>query len=1105
MKRILVIILGLLSMTSVIIADEKVDSLEYYLDQAYADYLDNNFNEACNCYRHALRLYRQKFGDISQDTIYASNEGVYANLCYQIGDYETAIESGIEVLQIYKTYGTNNLQYAKCLNNLAVFYASVGNYDDAIVLISEALDIRKKLLGSNHPDYALSLNNLATYHAHLGHFREAIQLTLESMEITKDVLGTEHPDYVRSLGNLAVFYSELGNYNEAIRLEKEATEITKKYLGANHPVYAVSLDNLAACYSSIGNYNEAIKLGTEAMEIYKRVLGTEHPDYAGSLANLASYYSSLGDYNEAIRLGTEALEIRKRVLGVDHPDYALSLGNLASYYDILGNYNEAINLETQSLEIRKKIFGTNHPAYALSLGNLASYYANLGNYDEAIRLSAKSLGIKKIVYGENHPDYATTLNNLATYYDELDNYDEAIRLEKQALEIRKYVFGAEHPDYAGSLGNLAGMYSDLGNYDEAIKLGTEALEIRKNALGTEHPDYALSLGNLATYYAHLGHFNEAIRLETETMEITKRIFGKEHPSYALSLDNLAGYYSDLGNYSEAIPLLYEYVSIIRKNVLRTFSGLTSNERPLYWNKFSYALNQRIPGVIIHSGMSNAAAMLYDHTALFAKGLLLSTVLEMAKLIQESGDEEAIRMYSELRKNRQILTAQYSKAIAERQFDCDSLENATSALGRQLMARVKEFGDYSRNLSITWKDVQNKLGNNDIAIEFLSYCDEDGKTAYAALTLCKSDKDPVLTPLFGEQELLDASGEDGTYHSFRADSLIWAPLTSRLDGKSRVYFSASGMLHNIGIEYLPSMEGKHSYRLSSTRELVTKDKDIEMTTATIYGGIDYDASSKELMEANHGFAIPPSHGANSNMTVHRSLEGSSLRAGCGRLEGSRRESEFISKSLKEKGIITFEYHDSSGTEESFKALSGHSTSLLHIGTHGFYWTPDEAEQQKQMLNNLRFLGENDRRAQAEDKALLRSGLMMAGCNRVFNNETLPDSLDDGVLTAKEISQLDLRGLNLVVLSACETALGDISSSEGVFGLQRAFKKAGAQSIMMSLWKVDDLVTENMMKLFYTHLVQGEPVRLSFTAAQQELRAIDPDPRHWAAFILMDALD
>lgn len=1105
MKRILVIILGFLSMTSVIMADEKVDSLEYYLDQAYADYLNNNFNEACNCYKHALRLYKQKFGDISQDTIYASNEGVYANLCYQIGDYETAIESGTEVLEIYKIYGTNNLQYAKCLNNLAVFYASVGNYNEAIQLISEASDIRKKLQGSNHPDYALSLNNLATYHAHLGHYSEAIQLTLESMEITKDALGTEHPDYVRSLGNLAVFYSELGDYNEAIRLEKEATEVTKKYLGSNHPVYAVSLDNLAACYSSIGDYNEALKLGTEAMEIYKRALGTEHPDYAGTLANLASYYSSLGDYNEAIKLGTEAMEIRKRVLGANHPDYALSLGNLASYYDLLGNFNEAINLETQALDIRKIVIGTNHPAYALSLGNLASYYANLGNYDEAIRLGVESLGIKKTVYGDNHPDYATTLNNLATYYDELDNYDEAIRLEKEALKIRKNVLGAEHPDYAGSLGNLAGMYSDLGDYEEAIKLGTEALEIRKRVLGTEHPNYALSLGNLATYHAHLGHFDEAIRLETEAMGITKKVFGEEHPSYAQSLDNLAGYYSDLGKDNEAIPLLYEYVSIIRKNVLRTFSCLTSSERSLYWNKFSYALNQRIPGVIVNTKMPNAAAMLYDQTALFAKGLLLSTELEMANLIQESGDEEAIRMYSELRKNRQILNAQYSKPIAERQLDCDSLESVSSALERQMVARVKEFGDYSRNLSVTWKDVQNKLGDNDIAIEFLSYCDEDGKIAYAALTLCKGDKDPVLSPLFTEQELLESSGEDGTYHSFKVDSLVWASLTSRLEGKSRVYFSASGMLHNIGIEYLPSMDSKECYRLSLTRELVTKDKETKITTATIYGGLDYDATSKELLAANQGIAVPPSLRFSSDLTAMRSLEESSLRAGCVPLEGTRREAEFISKELNRAGITAIVYKDSQGTEESFKTLSGNCPSLLHIGTHGFYWTPDEAERRKQMSDNMKFLGGDDRRVQAEDKALSRSGLMLAGCNRVFNDESLPEDLDDGILTAKEISQLDLRGLNLVVLSACETALGDISGSEGVFGLQRAFKKAGAKAIMMSLWKVDDQATENMMKFFYTHLAQGESIRQSFAEAQQELRAIDPDPRHWAAFILMDALD
>lgn len=987
MKRILVIILSLLSMTTAIMADELEDSLYYYFQQFDTAYKTGDLKKACDCHRNVLRIYVQGSQDVSQDTDFAGMLTVYGDLCRETENYKAAINALTESLRIFDTvYGNNHPYAVTSLNSIAWCYYHLGNYNQAIRLGTMAIDRFDHSFSSNSSKYALLLSDLATFHRYLGNYDEAIKLLNEAIEIKKRVSVGEDQD----LGNL--------------------------------------LTELATCYYSLGNYNEAIRRGTEALEIIKNTLGTNHVGYAVNLSDLASCYSSLGDYNTAIKLRTEAIGVLITIIGKDNTGYS-------------------------------------------------GYYAG----------------------------YATLLNNMSADYASIGNYYETISLATEATEIIKKYEGDNHPDYAWSLTNLAAHYSELGDCAKAIELTTQALDIYRKTLGEEHPSYAIPLGNLATYYFTLGNHTKAIEFETKAIAIQKTVFGTEHPGYVRSLENLVYFYSDNGNYNKAIPLLTEYVSCARKNVLNTFSGLTFNERFQYWGKYSFALNQWVPEVIIHSGAPNAASVLYDNVALFAKGLLLSTELEMAKLIQEKGDEEAFRMYSELRQNRQILNVQYSKPIAERQINCDSLESVSSALERQLVARVKEFGDYTRNLSITWRDVQNKLGDNDIAIEFLSYCDEDSKTAYVALTLCKGDKDPVLTPLFAEQDLLNASGEDGTYHSFKADSLVWAPLASRLEGKSRAYFSASGMLHNIGIEYLPSMEGKECYRLSSTRELVTKDKETKMTTATIYGGLDYDASSRELMEANHGFAIPPSHSINSNMTVHRSLEGSSLRAGCGRLEGSLRESEFISKTLKEKGIITFEYHDSRGTEESFKALSGHSTSLLHIGTHGFYWTPEEAEQQKQMSDNLRFLGDNERKAPVEDKALSRSGLMMAGCNRVFNNETLPDSLDDGVLTAKEISQLDLRGLHLVVLSACETALGDISGSEGVFGLQRAFKKAGAQSIMMSLWKVDDLVTENMMKSFYTHLAQGESIRQSFAAAQQELRAIDPDPRHWAAFILMDALD
>ena len=1069
MKQILIVLLSALCAVFAIKADEKRDSLNYYVQRLSVAYDSGNFQEASMYFKHTLRLYKEVAGDVSKNTEYASIANDYANLCYQMGDYETAVKVETEVSNIYQANGSNQSNCAMSLNNLAMYYSALGDYNEAIRLGTEAMEVSKRVLGSDHPNYAMSLNNLAGYYAYLGNYNEAIRLGTEAMEIRKRVLGDENPNYAMSLNNLAGYYAYLGNYNEAIRLTADAMEIYKKVLGTENPNYALSLNNLSLYYSYLGNYNEAIRVGTEAMEIRKRVLGDEHPDYAVSLNSIAAYYSSLGDYNEAVRLGTEAMEIDKRVLGTRHPNYALSLNNLALYYSYLGNYTEAIRLGTEAMEIRKKVLGA------------------------------------------EHPDYAMSLNNLALYYSYLYKYKEATRLGTEAMEIYKRALGSENPNYAISIGNLAAYYSSLGNYNEAIRLGTEAMEIYKRVLGPEHPNFALLLNNLSLNYSSLGNYNEAIRLATEAMEVSKRALGSENLCYAVSLANLALYYADLGNYNKVIPLQKESISIIRNNVFSTFSGLTAEERLLYWDKYNHMLNSSTPNILISSGSPDVASVLYDNSALFAKGLLLSTELEMTKLIQESGDNEALQMYYELHQNRQILNAQYSKPIAERSIDCDSLERVSTNLERQLVSRVKEFGDYTRNLSITWRDVQRKLNDDDIAIEFLSYSDKDSEMHYVALTLCKNDTAPILTPLFVESKLLEASGDRETYQTAEADSLVWGPLASRLENKSHIYFSASGMLHNIGIEYFPSMDGKECYRLSSTRELVTHKPSRTMRGATLYGDIDYDATYASIESSTpapiRDYAMNTTTSRHRGMSDHRSLND-----GVDALPSTRFELNEVSALMKPLGVPCDTLMGVLASEESFKALSGQHKSLLHIATHGFYYNNEKANNLKPHLRQM-LIGD-ERPSYAEDRSLLRCGLCFAGANQALLGKSQPAEWQgDGVLNALEIAQIDLRGLDLVVLSACQTALGDVAQGEGVFGLQRGFKKAGAQSILMSLWEVNDLTTQLLLTEFYKHYLSGQSKLESLKKAQDYVRSYEDkdgnklfdDPYEWAGFILLDALD
>ena len=242
-----------------------------------------------------------------------------------------------------------------------------------------------------------------------------------------------------------------------------------------------------------------------------------------------------------------------------------------------------------------------------------------------------------------------------------------------------------------------------------------------------------------------------------------------------------------------------------------------------------------------------------------------------------------------------------------------------------------------------------------------------------------------------------------------------------------------------------------------------------------------------------------------------MDSLSLRSSFDYLKGTRIEADMIAEDMKMHDVPYIYYNGIDGTEETFKQLDGRRPKLMHIATHGFFLTEEEAEKSKFARPEMELMIDGGQKAgrSVEDKSMTRSGLLFSGCNHAIHHEQIPDGEEDGILTAQEISMLDLRGLDLVVLSACQTGLGDIISGEGVFGLQRGFKKAGAKTILMSLDKVNDDATRILMVELYRNLMNGKTKYQSLKDAQQYLRKVEngkyDDPKYWASFVLLDGLD
>ena len=1007
---------------------------------------------------------------------------------------------------------------ATLLSLVATAYYSQGNYKKAIDCEAKALIVLKSLYGENHLDYATSLTDLAYYHFKSGNYNKAVEIETMAKNIRKQVLGEKHPDYVLSLSKLGNYYCDLGDYKKAVEFETMAMNLRKQSLGEKHPDYALSLSKLGNYYCDLGDYKKAVEFGTMAMNLRKQSLGEEHPDYALSLNNLAGYYSNLGDYRKAVEFGTQAMNICKQTLEENHPGYATSLSNLASYYCDLGEYNKAIEIGTMAMNLCKHTLGEKHLDYALSLSNLAGYYSNLGEYNKAVELGTQALNIRKQALGEKHPDYASSLNNLANYYYSLGDYNKAVELGTQALNIRKQTLGEKHPDYASSLGCLADYYSRLGNYNKAIELGRQALNIRKQTLGEKHPNYATSLNNLANYYSGLGDYNKAVELGTMAMNIYKETLGEKHPDYASSLSNLASYNYQCHNYQEAYRLLSKSIRIQKHIVLSMFKEATSRTRQTFWNKnnaeFDFFLSFCLKA---HNQDYNGE--LYDYSALFTKGLLLNAETNARDVIFESGDTALVKQFDALQSVRIMLNKQYEKSIAERTLNCDSLENVAELMERELIKSSKAYGDFTRSLTITWKDVQNELADGDVTIEFIStpFLDNDS-VMYIALALKKGYPEPKLIPLFEEKTLKELSN-DNPNDAQQLFHLVWNPLLSELEGTRNVYFSPSGALYNIGIENLPiSAEERMSdrfnmYRLSSTRLLALHPHSTSERKTALFGGLDYemspqDVASNNLKNAYHSEFIAQNRDASADFME---------RGGFGALPFSLKEVKSASKLLEANGYECHLFEGKDGTEEAFKSLSGKKVKVVHLSTHGAFVPQKEAKNTKQK-NNFRFIQFDDAapQAQEEDQSLTRSFLVMAGGNMLKNYDSIPEGIDDGILTAQEIAHTDLRSCDLVVLSACETALGDITN-EGVMGLQRGFKKAGANTILMSLWKVDDQASSLLLTKFYENLLSKKMPKIdALKKAQDYVRnyeievegkkeKIFSDPKFWTSFILLDGLN
>ncbi|MCT7976825.1 CHAT domain-containing protein [Laspinema olomoucense] len=1085
--------------------------------------------EAEPLYRQAMEIRQVQLGENHPD--YADSLNNLASLCQKMGRFTEAEPFYWEAMEIRQVQlGENHPSYAHSLNNLASLYRKMGRLTDAEPLVQQAMEIRQVQLGQNHPLYAQSLNNLAGLYYEMGRFTEAEPFYREAMEIRRVQLGENHPDYATSLNNLAALYHAMGRFTESESLYRQAIEIEKEQLGENHPDYATSLNNLAELYRKMGRLTDAEPLHREAMEIRQVQLGENHLNYAQSLNNLALLYHAMGQFTESEPLLRQAMEIRRVQLGENHPDYAGSLNNLAGLYLAMGRFTESEPLFRQAIEIEKLQLGENHPDYAHSLYSSAELYRAMGRFTDAKTFNRQAMEIRKVQLGENHPDYAASLYHLAALMAATDRPQEAFQLMQQATQIQNRTIG-EILSISSDRQRLEYMQQNYWQLEIFLSLITQYLPeeatakqaaldlvLRRKGLATEAGLLLRSLIFSGRYPHLMPEFEKLRQLIQQVSFLTTQMQNQ-------SGERLSGYRAELARVTQE-----------REEVERSLSRqMPEMNLQMHLNHASReAIAQALPKgstlvEFVRFYVFNFKAVKAHGDKQWFPARYLAFVLPAG----EAAGVEMIDLGEADEIDRLCQTFRLSVSDKEQSHpDRDmafNLPKDKTPVGKApdpvspMLYTTSEGQELYQTLIVPLKRYLQDYQTVYIA--------PDGELTTLPFGILSQEGTAYLMDEYGLRYL--SVGRDLLRFQFPipvnyTDSLVIAnpdynlrveglklpnlpqaiaqemtPPPPQIKGlkppkqpqpiAQEMMLAVAGaiaflsyfillavfpmaiLLLVFGILWLAVVVHNASYgdRLHQF-EKQAREYDRQVTQPITPEGVTTNVRSDSFR--SQPIPIQPTQPASPVSEEVRSLL-RELGEGPGevftKLPGTQIEGKLIAELL---GVPLY-------TEaQAVKSLLSRcrSPKIVHIATHGYFLPIDQTPPDWGMLPQI--LGSETTpgmplsvrsryRVEFQDP-MTRSGLALAGANTARQGGILPEPAEEGVLTAQGAFQVDLTGTRLVVLSACNTALGDQTIGEGVLGLRRSFIVAGAETVVMSLWSVPDVPTAILMERFYHNLFQTD---------------------------------
>jgi CHAT domain-containing protein/tetratricopeptide (TPR) repeat protein len=954
----------------------------------------------------------------------------------------------------------------------------------------------------------------------------------------------------RAAHNKGRALQDQGLYREALPYFQKALELAPAAFGKDHLITAAIQNDLGCLHANLGQYAKAEPLLQRCLQIREARLGKDHPAVADALNNLALVYMDLGQFAQAEPLYQRSLQICETQLGKQHLNVAAALNNLAMLYSAMGQYARAESVFQRSLEIREAKLGKDDPTVADVLNNLGYLNYDMGQYARAEALYQRCLQIRETRLGKDNAAVAQTLNNLAILYKSRRDFQKAEPLFQRSLEIREARFGKDHPYVAASLNGLANLYADMHQYAKAEPLYERSRQITEASLGSDHPEVAQVLNNLAIVYVETGQYGKAGLFTLRTLQIREQKLGEDHPRVAESLNNMVVLYAATGSWDAAATDMDRQRRIEARHIGRILPVLGASGQLQFLatletcraNALSLALLRRDDPAMSR----RSAAWLLN-----AKGVAQQALTERALLERDATDparNAIVRQLTALRQQQAALALAVPRTgqEAERFRQLQDLAERQQRLEQQLVQsggtpRPKEwvepdqvraalpadavFIDIARFKVANFKAKNGERYWNPPhyaawlvpagqgAVKLIDLGDAakiDAAVAAVRIGLLAAQGTATQKSVLVEKGEADAEKELQPALAALA-KLVLEPLREHIDSRQQWLISPDGALWLVPWEALPLDDKtyvieKHTLRyLVSGRDLVMSpfQGKIKRDASVIMADPDFDIDPKEAVALTAkllGSQRPTTDGLVTALDNPSSTRSASAMGRAPRLPGTAVEAVAIKPKLQAyAGEEPWVYRGKNALEGVFKAF--HSPKVVVLSTHGFFLEDQQLKSPDRAALDGNKQPVLTKEGKLPENPLLRCGLLLAGCNQAA---AAKPGQEDGVLTGLEIVGCDLRGTELVVLSACETGLGQVRNGEGVAGLRQAFQLAGAQTVVASLWQVSDRDTALLMTDFFDGLAKGKSKAEALREAQLARIKAHRDrdgaahPFFWAAF-------